>query len=667
EKNIFLRKRNEILLDIIEDIYKTYQKFLDKREDLDFNDMINNASKSIQEMGFSKSYKYIIVDEYQDVSYTRYQLLKTIQDELKCKIIVVGDDWQSIFKFSGCDVSLFSNFSDYFPNPKVMRIESTYRNTQDLIDVSGKFIMKNPNQVKKSLYSKAYPQIHNPIQIYEYGENSQEVYALEQIVKDIISHCPEDVNILILGRNRHDIYPFLYEKKSKEEIEIPKIFKSASNTKIKFLNREFDKDKCVKIKYLKNPKVNITYRTIHSSKGLEEDNVILINLKNKNSGFPNQREDDPILKYVIRNKENFSFAEERRLFYVALTRTKNHTYLLSPKNKKSIFVREIEKDNYNLIVHDFGSKEWSPNKNETRKIPTKLKCPICITGDITLIVTKKSSFFACSHQQCHFETTFFKGSLEDLDDIEYCPLCGSVVYKVRSENGNVYKCSNNDCKFIKDDTSDSSYNFIETSLNCPDCGKKIHLKQNYKTEKSVFKCMDPICNWFGGYYDGELSNLHKVKQCPNCGGILKNKKGKYGSFLGCSNYPNCNYIEKLNRNNFGSNDYSKSSYNDSNHKEDSSKNGNSGNICPQCGKKLVKHNGKYGPFVGCSGFPKCKYVKNLEGNSFNSQNKNLNGEKKNSEKICPKCGSKLVKRFGKFGKFWGCSNYPKCKYTKNIK
>ena len=89
---------------------------------IDFNDMINNATREVEKGHLNNKYKYILVDEYQDTSYTRYNLVKAIQDKTGAKVCVVGDDWQSIYRFTGCDVSLFTKFANLSSNSPIFKL-----------------------------------------------------------------------------------------------------------------------------------------------------------------------------------------------------------------------------------------------------------------------------------------------------------------------------------------------------------------------------------------------------------------------------------------------------------------------------------------------------------------------------------------------------------------
>jgi len=298
-------KGNKDLFRIIIDIYILYEEELKSTNSIDFNDMIVLATKYVKEKGI-KNYKYIIVDEYQDTSYIRYLFLKEIINKTGAKIICVGDDYQSIYRFNGCNLNMFLNFKKYFGYTKVLKINNTYRNSQELINTAGKFIMKNKRQLYKKL--KSSKRIDKPIKIM-YGNN------LKKLLDKVIE---KHKNILILGRNNFDI------------------------------DRYFKLDKDNNIQY---SKANIRYLTIHASKGLEEECVVIINLKDDTLGIPNKIKDDKILKCVNNNIDIYPYEEERRLFYVALTRTKSDVYLLVDKKNPSIFVKELIKDSSKYIEY----------------------------------------------------------------------------------------------------------------------------------------------------------------------------------------------------------------------------------------------------------------------------------------------------------------------------
>ena len=289
--------------------YLQYQEYLVANKEIDFDDMIYYATDYIKVNGINKKFKYVIIDEYQDTSYVRFCLVKEILNACGGNLMVVGDDFQSIYRFTGCDVSLFLNFQEYFNDAKIMKIENTYRNSQELIKIAGDFVMKNPKQIKKNLHSTKC--LDNPVKIIYYDSITME---FKKLIEEI--YLQTNKPILVLGRNNKDINLIL-------------------DSEITLVSGD-------KLVYKNNKNIDLHYMTVHKSKGLEEENVIIINMENNFLGFPNQIKDDKILRLVSRQFEKYPYSEERRLFYVALTRTKNYVYLLVPNKNKSIFITELE-------------------------------------------------------------------------------------------------------------------------------------------------------------------------------------------------------------------------------------------------------------------------------------------------------------------------------------
>lgn len=287
------KKKDENILKLIEKIYQMY--ILEKEASglIDFDDMIYMATKIVYEKGIKINYKYIIIDEYQDTSKIREDLVQAIIKKTKAFITVVGDDFQSIYRFSGCDISYFIDFKKRFSHVKKLFLTSTYRNSQELITVAGNFVMENKRQIAKIL--KSHKRLTKPIIIFYYNKKTD--------IKKAIDLIPYN-NILILGRNNYDVNDYLNGN-------------------------------------LKHDHKNITFKTIHKAKGLEEECVLIINLTNDTYSLPSKVKDDYLLKYVTIHKDYYPFEEERRLFYVALTRTKNCCYLFVPKKNPSIFVEEL--------------------------------------------------------------------------------------------------------------------------------------------------------------------------------------------------------------------------------------------------------------------------------------------------------------------------------------
>ncbi|WP_081773643.1 UvrD-helicase domain-containing protein [Treponema sp. C6A8] len=355
--------RTKLFLGICKECYLEYERYLHKNNAIDFSDMINKSAKLLREsknVSDQIKFKYIIVDEYQDISRQRFDLVGALHDVTSAKIIAVGDDWQSIYAFSGSDITLFTKFSEIMGYAELLKITKTYRNSQEVIDIAGNFIQKNTAQIKKSL--KSPKTINEPVIIYTYdakqkffggNANYNLAKSVETAIEQIIEFNKMDgkdskkQEILLLGR-------FGFDGKN---LERSSLFEC--------------KDYGNKIKSLKYPELKITFMTAHASKGLGYDNVIVINGKNETYGFPAKIENDPVLNYVVKQDNAIEAAEERRLFYVAMTRTKNRVYFIAPEQNPSEFLLEIKHDYKNVVLKG----DWS----EEVKLGLEFKksCPMC--------------------------------------------------------------------------------------------------------------------------------------------------------------------------------------------------------------------------------------------------------------------------------------------------
>jgi len=369
-KQTIKNPRTQLFLEICEVCFLEYQKALKEFNYIDFQDMINNSALIIKNKQLSKEkidFKYIIVDEYQDISRQRYNLIKEISQLCNAKIMAVGDDWQSIYAFSGSVLPLFTQFCNVVGYGCELKITHTYRNAQEIINIAGNFIQKNSNQIKKALISPK--RINNPVFIHTYDDSYSLNkptekggvfynigFALNEIIGQIIkfnsiekkSQIP---SILLIGRYGFDARNMCKSNQFSYDEKSGNVFSSKYGSKVK-----------------------LSFMTAHSSKGLSAENVIIINAKDNTYGFPSKVEDDPILKLVVSYDDTYNYAEERRLFYVALTRTKNRVFIITPKNRPSEFIKELlnEPHNYpNLTL----TGELSANAKENTDV--KNKCPKC--------------------------------------------------------------------------------------------------------------------------------------------------------------------------------------------------------------------------------------------------------------------------------------------------
>lgn len=359
--------RSKLFLSICKECYLEYERYLNKNGAIDFADMINKSAlllRNSKEVAGKINFKYIIVDEYQDISRQRFDLVSALHDISAAKIIAVGDDWQSIYAFSGSDIKLFTKFEDIMGYAELLKITKTYRNSQEVIDIAGNFIQKNSAQIRKSL--KSSKTIKDPVIIYTYTSKRREhskdskngsTYALAKAVETAIvqiidfakqeQNNKKDISILLLGR-------FGFDGKNLERSGL-------------FEYQDYGS----KVKCLAYPQVKISFMTVHASKGLGYDNVIVINGKNETYGFPSKIEDDVVLNYVTEKDDSIDSAEERRLFYVAMTRTKNRVYFIAPEENPSEFLLEIKHDYKNVVLKG----NWTDEFKDTN--PYKKFCPLC--------------------------------------------------------------------------------------------------------------------------------------------------------------------------------------------------------------------------------------------------------------------------------------------------
>ncbi len=425
--------RTRLFLNICNDCYLEYQRYLKENNAVDFEDMINESARilrEVKEMKQKLDFKYIIVDEYQDISRQRFDLVSALSEVTEAKIIAVGDDWQSIYAFSGSDITLFTKFADKMGYAKLLKIVKTYRNSQEVIDIAGNFIQKNESQIAKEL--KSPKNITDPVIIYTYdgtlkkanadsksGANYATAHAVEVALEQIIEYNkqegkPANSSILLLGRFGFD----------GDKLEKSGLFE--------YLERGS------KLKSVKYPWLNITFMTAHASKGLGYDNVIVVNGKNETYGFPSKIEDDPVLAFVIKGDRSIDYAEERRLFYVAMTRTKNRVFFIAPEQNPSEFLLEIKKDYKNVVLRG----NWNEDVAQAQK--AKKICPIC---GYPLQFRYKHAYglrlYICTNEPevCGFMTNEYSaGKLSILK----CDRCrdGYLIIKPGKDNSYFLGCTN---------------------------------------------------------------------------------------------------------------------------------------------------------------------------------------------------------------------------------
>ena len=390
---------------IISNVYDLYQKALSKAHSVDFNDMIAKAINIIEvnQISDNNKYDYILVDEYQDITNMRYEFIKALKKANNAKVLAVGDDWQSIYGFGGSNIALFTEFKNFFDDAQELYLTQTYRNPQQLLNVTQKFIEKNKVQISKTLskvqisktMSPAEGDDDYPIKAVLYHQSKKDTdnirgcdnisNALARALDDILTKKKDNETVCIIGRyNITTPNKYYISKKTEDEIHYIDEDQKDTTYKICYQGKNFD------------------FTTIHKAKGLEWDYTIfldgLFDEEGKNS-FPCALPDDYIVKPLLNRSEinkdcadTYPFAEERRMLYVALTRCRKQCYWLISEEKPTSFYEEKELKQGIQVIND--------TLEEYCKKTGQQLCPLCQNGILSSKDKSKKDWISCSNQNC---------------------------------------------------------------------------------------------------------------------------------------------------------------------------------------------------------------------------------------------------------------------------
>ena len=412
------RTRAHAFLKVFRPIFERYQATLAEAREIDFHDMINRATEHVETGRWQSPFRYILVDEFQDISPGRARLLKALLEQSpENQLFAVGDDWQAIYRFGGSDIAIMREFEEWFGHSERIDLTTTFRCPDHITTVATDFVLKNPAQLSKTVHAVRQadgPAVHAALS----GEGNRPLLdtAFDRVAANTAT-CDEKSTVLLLGRYRYNR---------------PKNMNS--------LQRRF-------------PGLDVSYKTVHGSKGLEADYVVVLSLCSGQYGFPSEIVDDPLLDLVLGTPESHPNAEERRLFYVALTRAMRQVFLLAEDGPPSSFVLELIRDFPDIPV--FGKPP-----------DTEAPCPSCKKGQLQRRENRRGggSFYGCTNW----------------------PLCE------------------------------------HTQRPCPACGKGLVTRSG-----DTFRCRD--CN-------------QDIWSCPRCDdGWLETRMGRHGRFLGCTNWPTCEF------------------------------------------------------------------------------------------------------------------------------
>ncbi len=346
----FFRYRASGFLKIFEQVAQKYSEYLDANRLYDFSDMINLATEAVREVPeCAASYRYILLDEVQDISKNRIELIRAIlAKNPSCKLFAVGDDWQSIYRFTGSSLKVILDFDQVFDiKTKRSLIEATHRFGKDTVRVSSDFIKRNPLQVNKKIHTSVKRPTPISILLNKQNSDAESFIKIMKILEHEYGEELKSKSIQVVSRFNRDI----------ERLSHPEIIIKESSIKWRNYSMEF----C----------------SMHKSKGITRDIVIILNMNDDLRGMPAQRENDPILNLLLSGAEDFPYAEERRLFYVAITRAREHTFIIANRKNPSPFLFEISDE----LQEDLSAH----------------RCPRCGFGELIKKHGKRGDFYYCSN------------------------------------------------------------------------------------------------------------------------------------------------------------------------------------------------------------------------------------------------------------------------------
>lgn len=342
------RFRHQVFLTLFEKVCNAWEGRLKAGGYIDFEDMLGLAADCVESGLWTSPYELVMVDEFQDVSQARARLVAGLLKAPGRCLFVVGDDWQSINRFAGSDLAVMTEFDAKFGKAVTLRLETTFRCPQSLCDISSSFVQKNPKQLRKRVRS-AKPDVTQPVRIVRVDDEAKIQTAIARRVRELADEHAvpgRQLHVYVLGRYR----------KEREHLPLASV----------------------------DDRVKLEFVTAHSSKGLEADHVIVPRMTSETLGFPSRIEDDPVLQLAMPGGDVFEDAEERRLFYVALTRARSTVTLITLAHRESAFVAELARD-HKLEVHDLDGE-----------VASARVCPACQEGFMVQRESQYGLFLGCS-------------------------------------------------------------------------------------------------------------------------------------------------------------------------------------------------------------------------------------------------------------------------------
>lgn len=394
-------------------IHDAYINELSLHNSIDFDDMIIQATRAVKNGDFKVPWSHILVDEFQDISSARMAFLNAIiKHGNGIRFTAVGDDWQAIYRFSGGNLALTTQFNELVGSHSLTMLQKTFRYNNSIGDVAGRFVMQNPEQYKKHIITHTQvtaPQVILLDDLYQ-GTKSIEIKVQQTI--STIEKNDASASIAILSRYRYMLNGVQQHLKGKKRT---------------------------------NP---LYFWTLHSAKGLEADYCIIIGFEQGKLGFPSDSQDNLLVDTLLPKQDSFTHSQERRLLYVGITRAKHKSYLIADPYACSAFIKELINDDYPIhLASDLFKKSQLQQR----------QCITCSDGLIRPKSGKYGDYFSCTNTQlCKTKLRVCKSCRSpSVDKATYsqctnqecrarqpiCEKCGREMRLRQSKHGEFLGCS----------------------------------------------------------------------------------------------------------------------------------------------------------------------------------------------------------------------------------
>lgn len=355
------KERYRRFLEIAGPVFQAWDNALADERSIDFEDMLNMAAGLLEQGHYESPYELVMADEFQDASRARARLCRALVSQPGRHLFAVGDDWQSINRFAGADVSVMTGFREWIGHGQVLKLEQTFRCPQALCDVSSRFISRNPAQIAKAVRSAA-PEMGPVLQAFQMNRREEVQDGVRQYLAKL--HQQLLAGTVAQGRNGR-VTVFVLGRYRADRGAVPSDWKTAFGSTM-----------------------DVEFLTAHRSKGREADYVILPGMINRS--FPSLRADDPVLSLAMPDGDTYPLSEERRLFYVALTRARRSVAMFTLQGKHSPFLDELVKDGAVEVTAISGAAIHEE------------RCPVCKLGVFVERNGPHGAFRSCSsYPLCH--------------------------------------------------------------------------------------------------------------------------------------------------------------------------------------------------------------------------------------------------------------------------